>query len=185
MIERPVPSWPSRSDVHTSDAPRSPSTLSVAVAVKVAAKWTGKSRPSCGAVMVTAGGRSKTVSCTVATPVRPVAFRTVAVIVCVPRWRVAAVTLAPVPRAPSRLERQAIVPLRSPSRSSRAVAVNVTGWSSKKLEPAPGAVIVTCGSRRVAGWPSMTTRCGRLATVSDSRLSYLAASEEALVSAKL
>ena len=126
-MDRPVPSWPSRSDVHTSAAPRSPSTLSIAVAVKVAAKWTGKSRPSCGAVMVTAGGRSVTVSCTVATPVRPVAFRTVAVIVCVPRWRVAAVTLPPVPRAPSMLERQLMALVMSPSRSSRAVAVKVTG----------------------------------------------------------
>ena len=185
LIERPVPIRPSRSDVHVSIGATSPSTLSMAVAVKVAAKCTGKRRPSCGAVMVTAGGRSLTVSCSVATPVRPVEFRTVAVIVCTPRWSEAAVTLPPVPRAPSTLERQVMTPVRSPSRSSRAVAVKVTAWSSKALEPAAGAVIVSCGSRRVAGWPSMTTRCGRLAAISDSRLSYLPALVLALVRAKL
>src|SRR5690349_18449008 len=40
------------------------------------------------------------------------------------------------------------------------------------------------GGRRVAGWPSITTRWGRFVAVRDSRLSYLPAFEFGLVSAK-
>ena len=56
----------------------------------------------------------------------PPASVTVAVMMCVPDWSVLMLRLAPVPRAPSRLELHAMAVLRSPCSGSVAVPVRTT-----------------------------------------------------------
>src|SRR5262249_56791239 len=73
-------------------------------------------------------------------------------ILCVPTRRVAALMAAPVPSAPSRLELQRILALRSPSSLSEAVAARPSGSRlANSTVPSVGVVIRTTG-----GW--FTTR---------------------------
>src|SRR5438552_11887541 len=150
----PVPSAPSRSDVQRMAAPRSPSIVSLAVAVKAAVWAKRTSVLSAGAVMATVGAAWwRTSSVIWAMPARLARSVAEAVIVCTPIERLLVVKLAPVPIAPSRLEVQVIVDDRSPSIVSMAVAVKVIGFPSAK-RVAVGAVIVTTG-----GASSRTVTC--------------------------
>src|SRR3990172_1561864 len=101
--------------------------------------------PGAGAVIVTVGA-PLTLIVTVALSVLPPASVTLAVIVCVPDWSVLTVTLAPVPRLPSRSELQAMVALRSFSSGSVAVPVKATVSPGLKTLAGAGAVIVTVGA---------------------------------------
>ena len=97
--------------------------------------------------MVTAGGTfgGRITTVRVASPARPPASSTRAVITCVPIPSVPAVMLAPAPRSPSRLDVQWSVFERTPSVASMAVPVKGSGVPWKTLVPSAGATIVTTG----------------------------------------
>ena len=96
-----------------------------------------------------------TFTVTVAVPVAPSRSVTVAVIVCVPAESEERRTVGPVPRAPSRLEVQRIVGLKSPSSVSRAVAPRTTGFPTSSAAWSAGEMMVTTG----------VTLSGRMTTV--------------------
>ena len=150
----PVPRAPSRSDVQRIVAPRSPSIVSLAVAVKVVLCAKRTSVLSAGAVMATVGAAWWRISRVIwAMPARLERSVAQAVIVCTPIERLLIVRLAPLPIAPSRLEVQVIVDDRSPSIVSTAVAVKVIGFPSAKSVRV-GALMVTAG-----GSSSRTVTC--------------------------
>ena len=92
-----------------------------------------------------------------ARPLRPVASVTRAVMVCVPGWRRATVMLAPVPRAPSRLDVHWIWPERSPLSASVAFPLKVTGEPMLTVAFGAGAAMLTTGA---VLWASVSTSCG-------------------------
>ncbi len=107
--------------------------------------------PSDGAVTVTVGAPDAlTVTVTEAEPVTPCASLTDAVTVWLPSVSEAAVTEAPVPKAPSRDEVQVSWALRSPPPASLAVPVKVTLVPDVTVVPPEGAVIVTVGAPAAA-----------------------------------
>ena len=71
----------------------------------------------------------------------PPASVTVAVMVCVPGWRVSMPRLAPLPRGPSRSELHAMAGLRSASSGSVAVPVKTTVSPAAKVLSGAGAVM--------------------------------------------
>ncbi len=79
-------------------------------------------------------------------PEAPPESTTWAVMVWWPSDRVEVWIEAPVPRAPSIDELQAMAPERSPSSTSEATPVKVTLSPTSKAEPSGGAVIVTAGT---------------------------------------
>ena len=176
----PVPSAPSRSDVHVMCAPRSPSSTSVARAVSVSGRpLVNTTVPSAGATMVTAGGWT-TVIATVAWPTSPPASVTRAVTVCRPGRSAAAVTVGPVPRGPSRLELHAMRLPRSPSSASIAAAVKTTGLPGSTRAAVAGASTVTTG-----GVFSVSAMRSSGRPVVASRLAYRTQSLELLTTARL
>jgi hypothetical protein len=71
-----------------------------------------------------------------------------------PTARLSALTLAPVPSGPSRLDVQTRAePVRAPSSGSLPVPARATGWPCSKLAPSPGEVMAAVGGwfRRPAG----------------------------------
>jgi len=68
-----------------------------------------------------------------------------ALIVCTPARNDDVVTEPPVPRAPSRFERQAMAAVKLPSSRSEAVPTNVTGSPGSYTELSGGDVMVTVG----------------------------------------
>ena len=113
----PVPSAPSRLDVHWMLALRLPSSASLAAAARRTSSPGTKLDPVVGAAIVTVGA-AFTTTVIPAVARLPPASVTVAVIVCVPERSVATSSLPPVPSGPSRLERQAIAAVRFPSSRS-------------------------------------------------------------------
>jgi len=108
-------------------AARSPSSVSLAVPVKVTAAPGSNVAPVAGAVIRTAGVLL-TVMVIEARPVLPPLSVAAAVIVCVPLVRVLIVIVLPEPRLPSRLEVQTRWVVRVPSSTSVAVPLSVTAW---------------------------------------------------------
>src|SRR5262245_15907760 len=142
----PLPMTPSRSETQRRLPARLPSTASVAVAEKVTLSPANTVAPLAGAPIATVGGVGVTVIVTDAEPVTPSESRTEAVSTWVPSERWAALTLPPVPRAPSRLDDQASCPVSVPSKSSSAVPVRATGVATATDVPLVGAVIRTWGA---------------------------------------
>ena len=144
------PSAPSRLDVQRSRPVRSPSKSSLAVAASRTAVPAATELPSAGPAMTTAGGafgaRTRSVVC--AWPRSPAESVTAAVTVCRPTLRPLAAIVAPVPRAPSRLDVHRIRLDSSPSSAWLACAVNVIPSCRKKTDPSAGAAIVTVGALR-------------------------------------
>src|SRR5438128_3794862 len=142
----PVPTAPSRLEVHRMRAERSPSKVSVAVAAKGMGAPKANFLPSAGAVSVRTGAETLATSMVMeALPVRLPASAARAVIVWWPRLRFERVKLPPVPSWPSRLEVQTMLAVRSPSSESMAVPVKVTGCPGRNLSPRLGEVMVTTG----------------------------------------
>src|SRR5262245_35012223 len=131
VTDAPTPSKPSRLDVPRNVDARSPSSASAAVPDWV----TGVPRLTsvAEAAAVTTGGVFVTFTASVADAEVPEESVTRAVIVCAPTESSGAVTVAPAPRLPSRLDDQAIVAERSPSSGSLAVPVNTTGVRNAAL----------------------------------------------------
>ena len=117
--------------------------------------------PSCGEVMVTAGGVGVMMTVICAVEVAPSESVTAAVIVCWPsRSRTA--FEAPVKSAPWRLDVHWTRLERSPSKSSFAVAVRVTSLSAGADELSCGAVMVITGATfgprtltMICAWPTL------------------------------
>src|SRR5438445_3504476 len=142
----PVPTAPSRSEVHRMRAERSPSKLSVAVAAKGMAAPKANFLPSAGAARVRTGADTLATSMVIdALPVRLPASAARAVMVWWPRLRFERLKLPPVPIWPSRFEVQIMLAVRSPSIESMAVPVKVAGWPGRNLSPRFGDVIVNTG----------------------------------------
>ena len=139
----PVPRAPSRLEVHARLAARSPSS-SLAVPVKVTGVVSVLLLPSAGAVIATAGDPF-TVRVIVLLPAAPRLSVAEAVMVWVPTESAEVVTLAPVPRAPSRSELQARLAVRSPSSGSLALPEKVTAVPVSSVVPSAGAVMETVG----------------------------------------
>ena len=139
----PVPSGPSRSEVHSIEAEISPSSASSAAPVKVSAVPSA-TVVSAGAMIVRVGGSSgTTVTVVDAEADSPAASTTEAVTVWAPRDSVTS-TDPPVPSAPSRSELHSITPVRSPSSVSPAVPVKVT-WVPSVTVMFAGSVMLTIG----------------------------------------
>ena len=143
----PPPSAPSRLDAHWIRLVTLPSKSSVAVAPRVTVLPAGTEAPSAGALMVTTGATlaSRTRMLTCAWPWSESLSVAPAVMMCVPVVSVVGLMVAPVPRAPSRLDVHWIWLEMSPSRASLAVAERVTAWLRKLTEPSAGELIVTRG----------------------------------------
>src|SRR5207253_5819838 len=139
----------SRLEVQVIREPRSPSSGSVAVAVRAIAAPGSKAVPAAGAVIVTVGV-AFSVTVIEARPVLPPLSVADAVMTWVPAESVLRVMLPPVPIAPSRLEVQATAGARLPSSASPAVAVKVVAAPVSRFAPVAGAVIATVG----VGWAS-------------------------------
>ena len=131
VFEAPVNSAPSRSDVQRTRLEMSPSKSSVAAAASCTIVPAGVAAPSRGAVMVIWGAAfgPRTRIWIWASPVRPSASVTEAVIVCRPMASPPALMAAPEPSGPARSERHWMVALRSPSSTSVACPVRLTGRS--------------------------------------------------------
>ena len=164
----PVPSVPSRLDVHEMRLEASPSKSSMALAVRTMRVPASFAVPLAGAVMRSTGATfsSRMRMVTEAWPSWPSASVTAAVRTCMPRVSADAGMLAPVPSAPSRLDDQRMLRAMSPSSKSLAVPVSMMGRSRRKrTELCAGATIATCGVRPtwtvvvdwpVRPWPSVT-----------------------------
>ena len=77
--------------------------------------------------------------------------------VCVPAERVVRVSVAPVPRSPSRLDVHWIEAPRSPSSGSAAAAERRSGRAASAVVPTPGVTMVTTGAP--FGGRTTTVRC--------------------------
>src|SRR3989441_3253471 len=146
----PLPMGPSRLDVHWSAKDRSPSGMSVAVALKVTGWPRGAVATFAGRVIVTRGTELPAITWTAPAPASPAASVALAVTTCTPGESLA-VTDDPLPRSPSRSERQTSAAPRSPSWGSVAVAANAVGAPATIAAPSPGAVISTRGCVRAGG----------------------------------
>ena len=148
VISRPTPRSPSASETQTMPAERSPES-SAAVAVKVTGSPRARAAPGAGATMLTSGAWvGGPAAMTTTTESLPVSLRLSvawAVIRWTPRDRRVAVTVAPVPIAPSRLELQWRFAPRSPSPASVAEPRNVIGVHTGAVVPFAGASTVTVG----------------------------------------
>src|SRR5437867_3689862 len=144
---RPVPRAPSRLDVQTSAAPRSPSSASVAVAARSTGLPASNAVPAAGATTPTTGGAfgGRTTTRRTASPVSPPASAATAVMLCVPAPRRVVVKEGPLPISPSRSERQRSAAERSPSVASAAVPLKARLVPAKIVVPSAGAAIVTTG----------------------------------------
>src|SRR3989442_9497364 len=142
MKEGPVPIGPSRSEVHWRLKERSPSGMSVAEPMK-ATGWPNTALlVFAGAAMVTAGAPLPTVTWIRSAAVAPMLSRAVAVMMWGPRLSVA-LTDGPVPRTPSRSDRQVSVDAMLPSCGSVAVAVNVVLVPALTIVPSGGEGVWT------------------------------------------
>src|SRR5207237_637023 len=157
----PVPTAPSRLEVQMIVDDRSPSIVSMAVAVKVigfpsanrvavAAKGMGAPKanflPAAGEVSVRTGAETLATSMVIAAlPVRLPVSAARAVIVWWPRLRFERLKVPPVPIWPSRSDVQTMALVRSPSIESMAVPAKVIGWPGRNLLPRAGDVMVTTG----------------------------------------
>ena len=141
----PVPSAPSRSDVHATPPPRFPSSRSVAAAESVIESVGPKSEPSAGASIETCGAAFD-VTVTSATAVRPPLSCTAAVIVWRPERSMTPGTTAPAPSGPSRLDVHSMAPPRSPSSTSVAVATRDTASAGLTVNPLVGVTIDSRGA---------------------------------------
>ena len=142
----PVPTAPSRSEVHRMRAERSPSKLSVAVAAKGMGAPKANFLPSAGEVSVRTGAETLATSMVIAAlPVRLPVSAARAVIVWWPRLRFERLKVPPVPIWPSRSDVQTMALVRSPSIESMAVPAKVIGWPGRNLLPRAGDVMVTTG----------------------------------------
>ena len=143
----PPPSAPSRLDAHWILLVTLPSKSSVAVAPSITVLPAGAEAPSAGAPIVTTGATlgSRTRMLTWAWPRCPSLSVAAAVMTCVPTLSVLVLIVAPVPRAPSRLDVHWIWLDRSPSVTSfaRPASVIVSLW--KRTAPSAGELIVTLG----------------------------------------
>ena len=148
VISRPTPRTPSASETQTMRAERSPES-SAAIAVNVTGAPSASSAPGAGATMLTSGARvggpPVITTTTESVPVRPRLSAACAVTTWTPRDRRAAVTVAPVPIAPSRLELQWRFAPRSPSPASVAEPRKVIGVHTGAVVPFAGASTVTVG----------------------------------------
>ena len=152
------PRTPSRLDVQRICPVRSPSKSSLAAAPSRTAVPAGTELPSAGLAIVTAGGvfGARTRMLVWAWPPSPPESVTAAVTVCSPTVSALVVTVAPVPRLPSRLDVHSIRLDSSPSSASRAWAAKVIASRWKKMDPAAGAAMVTVGAARA----TVTMRVG-------------------------
>ena len=141
----PLPIGPSRSEVQRICAERSPSVLSMARAAKLTPRFANTSAPSAGASIVTTGGVGEMVKGIVADPAAPSESVTEAVSRCVPSRRTT-VSGVPEPSGPATSELHCSRPLRSPSKSSVAVAASETGVPAGTAVLPAGAVMVTTGA---------------------------------------
>ena len=159
----PVPSAPSTSELHSIESVRSPSSSSSAVPVNV------RSVPSVtivsvGEVIVTVGGAFGTTVTTIdAAAARPLTSDTEAVIVCVPTDNVA-LTMVPLPSAPSKFALQEMEELRLPSSGSDAVPLKTVSAPSGTAVPETGAVIETVG-----GWLGVGSGSGLVELLPQAR----------------
>ena len=142
----PVPRRPSRLDDQRSDAPRSPSWESTAVAVRVSGIPAVTVVALGGEVMVTTGGTFgvPTVTVTCACPASPPASTAFAVRTWTPS-RSGTTRLAPVPSGPSTLDVQTSALLSVPFSASDAVPARDTGTPLGSLAPPDGVAMVTVG----------------------------------------
>ncbi len=146
LRDPPLPKAPSRSDDQTIVAVRSPSSASLAVALRPSGVPSLMVVPALGAEIVTTGAAlSTTVSVVWALPELPTLSAAEAVSVWVPTESVFRASVPPAPSEPSRLEAQAIEAVRSPSSGSLAVVARLTRVPSVAVEPLTGDVIVTVG----------------------------------------
>src|SRR2546428_14031308 len=103
-----------------------------------------------------------TATTTLALVVAPSASVTDAVSVWVPTDRLGTTSVAPVPRAPSRLDAQRTVAPRFPSSGSAATAPRRTGLAVSRLASGAGATIAiaggTVGVRAANGPPALPVR---------------------------
>ena len=158
MNDGPVPIGPSMLDVHWRLKDRSPSGMSVAEPMK-ATGWPNTALlVFAGAAMVTAGAPLPTVTWIRSAAVAPTLSRAVAVMMWGPRLSVA-LTDGPVPRTPSRSDRQVSVDAMLPSCGSVAVAVNVVLVPALTIVPSVGEVMWTVGFVAVGASRKMMS-CG-------------------------
>src|SRR5581483_12231280 len=143
----PVPRAPAMLDVQRMEAVRSPSSASVAVALRRTGFPVRSAVPSVGGRSVTTGiaFAGRTVTVRVAVALSPPVSVTEAVMTCVPTDKLAGVIRAPEPSGPSTLELHWTCADRSPSVVSDAVAVKTTPAFWKNVVPTAGAVIATAG----------------------------------------
>src|SRR3989442_12242717 len=142
----PVPTAPSRLEVHRMRAERSPSKVAVAVAAKGMGAPKANFLPSTGAVSVRTGAETLARSMVIESlPVRLPVSAARAVIVWWPRVRFGRVKLPPVPIWPSRSDVHSMGLVRSRSIEWMAVPVKVAGCPGRNLLPGLGDVMVTTG----------------------------------------
>ena len=144
-IVPPVPSAPSRLELHDTRAVRSPSSTSVAVATRRTTSPGANVAPAAGAAIVTVG-TAFTTTTIVAVARSPPASVTDAVIPWRPERSVVTASVPPVPSGPSRLERHATAAARSPSSRSCATARSRTDSPGMNVAPSAGAVMAIDGS---------------------------------------
>lgn len=141
----PVPSAPSRLDVHAIEPLSPPSSKSEAVPWREMASLVRNAAALTGDVIETEGGVLATVTMTDADDRRPSESVTVAVIVCVPLESFRE-NVPPSPICPSRFEVHTIEPVRSPSSASLALPRNATVSAVRTAAPSEGAWIETVGA---------------------------------------